>query len=485
MLDTHSPGLIIAPVASAPAASAAIAIIGGGMSGTLVAIHLLKAIRTPLTIFLIDPTAQWGKGIAYSTPLECHLLNVPAGQISAFPDQSAHFLNWLHHNVNPYITADAFVPRMLYGQYIQSLLHTAEQQSSPYVHLIRIVDQVESLVPSGSGFCLTFRHAVPKYADQVVLALGNLPPATPAIAHSAGFQSDRYLASLWADPNLNSIAADDEVLLIGTGLTAIDGVMTLCHRHHRGRIHLVSRRGFLPQVHQPFPLYPLTFPQPVPTRLRQWVHWLRQEIAGAEAQGYDWRSLIDSLRPLTTQIWQSLSLADQRRFLRHVRPYWDSHRHRMAPAIAQTLTRLKTTGQLHLHAGRIQLIDEDEPAITVVLRSRDSQTLQTLRVQRVINCTSPANFGATCSNPLIVSLLETGVVYSDRLNLGIAVAANGAVIGRNGIPATNLYTLGNPMKGTLWETTAIAEIRQQAKSIAKAIQHQLLQSCTAYDTVNP
>src|SRR6202012_134962 len=100
-----------------------IAIIGGGVSGALTAFHLVRQ-EVQARVILIEQRPDFGLGLAYSTPSLRHLLNVPAGKISALPDQPNHFLNWLRKNYDPAATAKTFAPRAVFGRYIQSLLRS-------------------------------------------------------------------------------------------------------------------------------------------------------------------------------------------------------------------------------------------------------------------------------------------------------------------------------------------------------------------------
>jgi uncharacterized NAD(P)/FAD-binding protein YdhS len=196
---------------------------------------------------------------------------------------------------------------------------------------------------------------------------------------------------------------------------------------------------------------------------------IRQEVDQAVAQGEDWRSVIDALRPQTQTLWQSLPLSEQRRFLRHVRPYWEVHRHRIAPSIAQTLTELRHTGQLQIHAGQIQSFREDADGVTVVIRKRGTMDLMQVRSSLVANCTGSECDYRQLRNPLIQQLLAAGMIHPDPLFLGLTVAENGALIDRSGKPSQQLFTLGTPRKGKLWETTAVPEIRLQAAEMAKML----------------
>lgn len=233
---------------------------------------------------------------------------------------------------------------------------------------------------------------------------------------------------------------------------------------------MVSRRGLLPQAHQaatdikPYAAdWSNCLVQP---KLSKLVRRVRQEIEQATAQGYDWRVVIDSLRSITPSLWQALSIADQRRFLRHVRPYWDVHRHRVAPEIARLMNQLRQSGQLQICAGRIQAYDEDAQGVDVTIRQRNGDKI-TVRSRWVMNCTGSEDNYNRLQHPLIQQLLAAGFIQPDPLNLGLAVDAQGNLLQSNGRFSPCFYTLGSPCKGQRWETTAVPEIRVQAQQLAE------------------
>jgi uncharacterized NAD(P)/FAD-binding protein YdhS len=229
-----------------------IAIIGGGFSGTMVAIHLLKQATIPLDIYLIERNSQIGQGVAYSTQQHCHVLNVPVHKISAFADDPHHFYRWLHHHHDRTIQPDAFVPRYWYGQYMQSILDEANANASSNVYFESIRDEALSIQPEGTNLRIRLESGNILSVNQVVLALGNLPPSEPVVVDSSFYQSSRYVRSVWSDTwseTLFHLDPEAPVLLIGSGLTAIDTVLSLRQQGHWGTIHLVSRRGLLPQSH--------------------------------------------------------------------------------------------------------------------------------------------------------------------------------------------------------------------------------------------
>jgi uncharacterized NAD(P)/FAD-binding protein YdhS/predicted metal-dependent enzyme (double-stranded beta helix superfamily) len=444
-----------------------IAIVGGGFSGSMVAVHLLKNAVSPLRIKLIESRPVIGEGIAYSTNWDCHLLNVPAGKMSAFPDHPDHFWHWLQTR-SGMVGRDDFVPRKLYGNYLKSILAEAEAQANRDVSLEKITDRAIALDTDGERTTIHLHSGQSLPADRVVLAWGNFPPADPAVADSSFYQSKRYLR-FWSAPSvLSSIPTDEPILIIGSGLTALDAILALDRQGHRGKIYVVSRHGLLPQMHQPS--RPCLFEsEPLPTTIRSLLRRIRQEIKSAEARGDNWQSVINSLRPQTQLIWQSMAIAERQRFLRHVKPYWESHRHRVHGAIARQIEQKVAAGQLQFLAGRIQAYNEDAQGVNVSIRERCSNYINNVRVGAVINCAGSECNYRRIQNPLIENLLTFGLIKPDPLNLGLEVAENGAIVDTTGKVSNLLFTLGCPQKGTLWETTAIAEIRQQAKTLARQL----------------
>lgn len=454
-------------------ASTTIAIVGGGFCGTMVATHLLKTATQPLTIKLIERSQDIGKGIAYGTDKTCHLLNVSAGNMSAFPHEPGHLLRWLSYNENALaaflpddVNASTFIPRSVYAFYLESVLEEAEATAPSYVHLERVIDEAVGIEPEGKGAIVSLRDRRSFYADKVVLALGNAPAAPPQSQDG----DQPYLRNAWSADALANLDPDASVLLIGTGLTMVDTVLSLHDRQHRGKIYAISRRGLAPQRHQankPYP--PFLTPETAPKTVRGLVRRVRSEIKEAIAQGYDWRSVIDSLRPITQKLWQQLPLVEQRRFLRHLTPYWDVHRHRIAQHVADVIDELQNSGQLIITAGRIQNYQASPEGVTVTVRPRKTSLEKAFQVDRVVNCAGISVDYRRSPNPLITSLRDQGLIRPNVLGLGLETADHGAVLNAEGIAATWLFTLGTPRKGDLWESVAVPELRGQAQVVAETV----------------
>ncbi|MEH1978600.1 MAG: FAD/NAD(P)-binding protein [Nostoc sp.] len=452
-----------------------IALVGAGFSGSLVAAHLLKTANRPLLIKLIERSHDIGKGVAYSTDTISHLLNVSAGKMSAFPDDPSHLLRWLNYNRSELaaflpsdLNASSFIPRQIFGLYIQSILEEAEATASSNVRLERVIDEVVAVEPQAKGAIVSLSSSRTFVADKIVLALGNAPSAPPG---SPSSENDTpYLRHAWSAEALAELEPDAAVLLIGTGLTMVDMVVSLHARNHRGKIYAVSRRGLFPLPHQSTkPYAAFLTPDTAPKTVRGLLRRIRREVQTATVQGYNWRSVIDSLRPITQQLWQQLPSVEQKRLLRHATPYWDVHRHRIAPEIGKVVQAMLDSGQLTITAGRIQDYQTIPNAVAVTVRQRQTQGNQVLQVSRVVNCTGvQANYQRSPQS-LIANLRTQGLIRPNDIGLGLDTAADGAVLDAQGKRSSLFYTLGTPRKGNLWETIAIPELREQAQVLAATV----------------
>jgi uncharacterized NAD(P)/FAD-binding protein YdhS len=439
-------------------------IVGGGFSGTMLAVQLLRQ-TTSLSIAVLDRTAFPGRGLAYRSPHRFHLLNVPAGQMGAFSAAPEDFLRWARCNYDASTQARSFLPRAVYGEYLGSILDRTLAESGRD-RFYWIQDEVLSLRPREGKLSVQRKDGSELLARAVVLATGNFPPATPRIP---GLQSTSalYVQFAWADRALENLPPEGSVLLLGSGLTCVDMIMALKSKAFRGTIHVLSREGLIPSRHRQTKPWPLFWNENSPRTTRGLLRLIRDQVAAAAEEGIDWRGVIDSLRPVTQQIWQSLPVNEQRRFLRHVRSYWDIHRHRLAPEIADVFSDMEAEGQIRFHTGRITSYTEDHSLAEIVYQERGATTLKRLHAHRVINCTGSETDCRRIDDSLITSLFVQGLARPDPLFLGLDVDRDGALIDYQGKPSPALFTLGPPQKGQLWETTAVPEIRQRAEQLAE------------------
>jgi len=444
-----------------------VVVIGGGLSGTLLAIQLAR--RAPrLSLAVVEKHGLPGRGLAYSTTWPCHLLNVSAGVMSALPGDPAHFLDWVRSNHKPSADASRFLPREVYGRYIGALLEETVAANPGSLHWIQ--QEAVALSREPRGILVSLNDGRQLLSRAVVVASGNLAPAelnVPGLDHSNPARPlHRYVASGWADAACEGLDSARSMLLIGTGLTAVDVAAALRSQGFTGRIHMLSRHGLLPQAHQPAGSWTPFWSESSPRSIRGLLRLLRAEVKRAAATGVDWRAVVDALRPHTQQLWQSLPLEEKQRFLRHARSYWDVHRHRLAPQVAETLRELSAEGLLTVHAGRLTRYCEIGDHAEVTFRPRGTLGEETLRVHRVVNCTGPGSDYRRAGSPLLASLFAGGLARTDALSLGLDVDEHGALVDAEGRAARDLFSLGPPRKGVLWETTALREIRAQAAQLA-------------------
>jgi len=447
-----------------------VAIIGGGFSGTVLAVQLLRRSQG-LSIGVIDKSSIPGRGLAYSTQYNCHLLNVPAGNMSALQDDHMHFLRWARANCGPAVHAESFVPRMAYGRYIGSLLEESAMQQGGH-SLQWSQEEAVSLTRENGRPIVLLKSGRELQAEVVILAIGNFPPGNPKISGLTGPRK-KYVPFAWSPAALEGLDPNGSVLLIGSGLTSIDLAIALQARKFQGRIQIISRHGLIPQRHQATERWPQFWHEGSPRSIRGLMHLIRKQVRAAAAKGIDWRAVINALRPVAQDIWKSLPQEERARFLRHARPYWEVHRHRIAFEIHNIVSRLISNGRLTIHAGRITEYSEVGDQAVVVYSDRKGGTKHRLRVDRVINCTGSEADCRRIDDSLLVSLFLQGEARPDPLFLGLDVDSKGSVLNFNGVPSNSLFAIGPVKKGGLWETTAVPEIRKQAADLAEHIVHWL------------
>jgi uncharacterized NAD(P)/FAD-binding protein YdhS len=452
-----------------------IAIIGGGCAGTLVAAQMLREARGPTHVILVERLPPAGRGVAYGTECEEHLLNVPAARMSAWPDDPDHFLRWAQARAKRLgmgeIAAEDFLPRRVYGHYLADVLEQAQGGAASNATFESVAGEAIDLEEVEEGGRATLTDGRSIAADWVVLALGNLPGEYPIRRALPFYHGPRYVHLPWAPGALDRIGNRDDILVVGAGLTAID-IIVKCHvQSHCGVIHALSRRGLRPQAHRnglaPYPLF--LAPGSLPTTVRTAFARLRQEVRAAAALGKDWRAVIDAIRPVSQALWQGFPWEERARFMRHVRPFWEAHRHRIAPATAAIVRSMEAAGRLKFHAGRLMSLRDTEEGAAALVKVRGTEDFTALRVAKVINCTGPRTDYSKYQHPLLINLLAAGLIGHDPLALGIAALPSGEVLRYNQKPLGWLFTIGAPLKGVLWESTSVPEIRVQAQVLARQI----------------
>ncbi len=471
-----------------------VAVVGVGFSGAALAIQLLRSLPRGSRLYLLEPSPRRARGLAYATRCASHWLNVPAGRLGLDPADEAGFVAWLQQRYGACSAAD-FVPRMLLGDYLADALAGAERQARARgVDVQTLAAEVRALEPADAAagrWRLRCASGDSLLADRVVLATGHLAPRSPRLPGAPAWGEPGMIDQPWDDATLAHLPEDGDLLLLGTGLSAIDLLTWLQDRGHAGRVTMLSRRGLLPQPHRLTEARPCAGLAPVQALdeaagPRAMLRVVRRWMADAEAAGGDWREVMASLREATPALWQRLSPTQRRQFLRHLQPWWDTRRHRLAPGIQHRLQAALRTGQAEVAAGRLQSIRRTgDGALHVAWRPRGGAAGERVerRVAAVVNCTGPsAEVGHAVSTPaggLLASLQAAGRLRVDPLGLGLEVDPHHRLLDRQGRPQPGLYYVGPMLKAQHWEAIAIPELRVHACHAARHLLAPLPQGAPA------
>ncbi|RSM44900.1 adenylyl-sulfate kinase [Amycolatopsis balhimycina DSM 5908] len=429
--------------------SRSIVVVGAGAAGVLT-VQRLSAVSHGHEIVVVDPAADTGRGVAYATSEPAHLLNAPAGRLSTDATDPDDFVRWAAATLGRAVDPGEFLPRGCYGDYLAERFTTAVARSR--VPVRRVHERVAAIDRAPGGLLLRLGSGAELRAAVVVLATGFAAPGRNWVPESLR-TSPAFVADPWADGFQATEGVDGDVLLVGTGLTAVDVALQLDRPHQT--IHAVSRTGLLPRAHDRRVEPPdLTGLDPADGL---------DELWRAASAGRDRRAAVDGLRGVAGRLWQGLSHADRERFLGDYARFWNIYRHRMAPAAAERIRELRRAGRLHLHRGEVTGVSPDGDAVCAEL-----STGACLRVGTVVNCTGPQLDLRAAGDPLVAALLSAGLATPGPHGLGLGTDREGRVLGRDG-DLSPLWTLGASRVGTLWESTAVPEIRDQAGGVADAV----------------
>ena len=447
-------------------------IVGAGFCGSVLAANLLR--RPPsigTDIVLIERGSAMGRGMAYAQREFPYLLNVPAARLSADSEDPLQFLRFAQRR-QPDTDGEAFLPRAMYGEYLQEALLQAEQAAPPHVRLLRVFGEVRRIVPRGSAQPLSaeFADREPIAADRVILALGN-PPAAPMAWAAAIRDHAAYRHDPWDLPK--TLGAGHSVLIVGNGLTMADVALAMSQEAGRmPALHTISRRGLVPQ--------PQTTFRPTAMRgdgaallacadsLRRVLAMTRELARDVENRGGDWREVVTFIRHLAPALWRRLPQGEQRRFVRHLRAHWDTHRHRLPPPMAARIASLRQSGRLRVNAGRIAAVVPAGEQLRVSWHPRGAGAgaAKNLTVDLIVNATGPDYALERSADPLLASLRAAGLLSADALNLGLRTARFGACVDAQGRASERLYYLGPMLRADHWEATAATELRDHAEHLA-------------------
>ncbi|NCD70565.1 FAD/NAD(P)-binding protein [Mucilaginibacter agri] len=462
-----------------------IAIIGGGFCGTMTAVHLMKRVTNPLQIIIINTHFPLIKGIAYSTNYNGHLLNVPVESISALPEQSDHFLNWIQlqddfKSIPLQTLKDTFAPRKVFARYLNTIWKEALTSKHQQVGLQLIEDEVTNVTRDGEVLNLELQNSAPIVADYVVLATGNAIPRNPPLADLSFYNSNLYYKNPWNDVCLQDLRSERDVLIIGNSLTMIDAVISLLENGFSKNIYTVSPHGFAIMPDYPVPPYDMDILEDIsqPYRLYDLVNTINKHMKRSKRLGISPIAVVNSLRHKLQDIWIGFSLEDKQRFLKRISPLWNAWRHRTPAAMYQKISNLINSGKLIPLTGRMRSAIDKGGYAEVIIADKKAGTEKFLEVERVINCTG-SQIDVRLPGTLLNNMHNNGLITADPLNIALNVDIDTCnVIDARGEKVPNIFTLGNNLKGMIWETTGIPEMRVQAVNVADSLVELLAKEVT-------
>ena len=453
-----------------------VAIIGVGFSGLMTAYHLIKDTTVPLTLHLINDKDTFGRGAAYSTKSLKHLLNVPAAKMSAILDDPNHFLEWAHQlpayeSVNKDTLGKAFLPRKIFGNYFNSIWEEALKNKRADTVINIIHDSAVDIDKVNNEYLIKTKAGATVHAHYVVLATGNETPANPRIKNETFYQSSRYIKNPWLTDVTKYLKPNEDLLIIGNGLTTVDLLITIMSTGYTGHIHTLSPSGWavLPHRHNHLEYKNLINEIQEPYTLDDIYTKMMKHYRLLHKVGISIEPIVDSLRSHTHKIWKALSHEDKVTFLRDIKTNWNKVRHRIAPQLFDYVQNLQIKGKLIVHRADLLDIKEDTTGITVSYLNRYNRKTETLHTGQVVNCTGPHIDITKSEDPLLQSLVAKGMIQPDKLRIGMDVTDQWTLIDKDGHENPTLYTIGGNLRGLLWETTAVPELKVQSSVLAKAI----------------
>jgi uncharacterized NAD(P)/FAD-binding protein YdhS len=440
-----------------------VCVVGGGFTGAAASIACLARIDRPFRLVVVEPSASLGRGVAYGAHHPLHLLNVRTRDLSVRAGQPGDFLNWAFRQLDQGENhaglhdglAHTFLPRQLFGEYVRERFFEAVEGRGDVE--LKIVNAVAtSCAKEGNRFTLRFDRAEKLQADVVLLATAyGLPSSTPTGA----------LAPFDALPP-ERINRAGNMVIIGSGLTMVDVLLGARRDGFQGKVTVISKHGQLPRPHASKGVVPRESGLSRSKRLSSLTTAVAIACAAAEAHRTPWQAVINSVRSSLQDIWQGLPVEEQARFLRHVRPLWDAHRHRLPLEVHGRLQAEFNEGRAVLLRGQVTKAERDGEGFRLVLRRRGSKETETVAADLAFDCTG---YRPDLASPLIQSLVAQGAVREDAHRLGLAVEPNGRVLSKNGPPTRGLFALGPLCQGSLWEITAVPEIVRQCDEAATSV----------------
>lgn len=417
-----------------------VAIIGGGYTGCAAAIHLSRTSPVPLDISIVEPAPELGRGVAYGTLDPDHRINGPTTAHFIYPDDLEHFDRW--HQTSGALAADPesvdtlgriFPRRADMGRYVGEELQ-AHQIKNPSGSSIRHLNtRAENVLDREGIFVVDLDGKDELTVDQLIITTSNAPPAVLPALRNVADSHDAFYPDPWDIERLGTIGDEAKILIVGTGLTMADAAVMLLRDRPNAAITAISRRGLLPTIQRTVPPEE-TLPEAMarevpefvrrhgkPKRARDILRALRRDSDDLMADGGEWQVAFDWIRDAAHQLWPALPANEQSRFVRHLWPWYETHRFRFPPQIAGKIEAAMRDGRLLVDAASLLCAESRGDRIEVTFRRRGNDDLTTGTFDAVINCTGPERKPRQTGDPFLQNLVSGGYLLNHPLGLGLIV----------------------------------------------------------------
>ncbi len=440
-----------------------VAIVGGGFSGAVFALHLLREAKRSLSISVVEPKPSLGRGLAYGTRDPDHRLNGPIETHMVYPEQPSHLRTWFLESGGlkrdpEAASADGslFIRRSVFGEYVGAQLEAAAMDNSSGSHLSHLRDRAVDVVKVDAGYRLVLENAPPLIARTVILAAGHEQPEIPRPFVGDVSNHEAFLASPWDSARIEAIPPDARVLVLGVAQTGSEVIAGLLRRGHRGPITALSRRGLRPaprpvgaapldtslydRINRPESLFKAQHGEitSVVDILRQ----LRINVRAAQETGATWAEPFGILRDSLWQIWPALSIGEKRRFMRHLRRWYNAHRFQLSPQVEECLRGDEKIDRKVFRAGSVCTAEIRDTVIAVSFRARGSSDISTGEFDAIVNCTGIALDPTRSTNRFLTRLVDSGLAIPHGTGEGLAVDSQHRAINANGQPEPGLVVVG-------------------------------------------
>ncbi len=440
-----------------------VVIIGDGFAAAVLVTHLLRKGISSSAITVIGSGAL-GKGSAYSCSNLFFRLNVREDLPIIFTDDPLHFSRWAQRYINDSearTKAGYFYRRQDFGRYVSELV--AYESKSGQIEQIKA--RALGLSGSESSWTLELDTHSAITAKQVIIATGNPPPVWPCtvINLNPALSTSCLIENPWTGQGLDAIETQENIILLGGGLTALDAINALVERKHLGMIYVISPRAVLPPAQANWerkvqPQWPQNL---TPAKL---IRFMRNYLPSTSTTSPEWQSAWEELRPNINTIWQQFSPSQKRSLFKRLGWLWNLYRFRASPQTISAYEKLRSKNQIQFVLGRAKEIKYSESKAKVFLGNGTE-----VEGDRIINCTGVA------SDPFLNRLIEDQLAIRDPLGHAIAVDENFRVLNLSCKPWNSLWMIGPGTMGSLGDVIAASAIAKQAEQLAIQISGNNLQ----------